>query len=980
MLLITKIVPVSIVLIQTQTDEKQRTPKESVGISSDLNSSTDCNSENVNTDDPNFKLEDCTDNPLSETKTENYELDIDPSVELEKTIEPETNIEIKSNKKKSRKQSLNWDPLNPDSLRHDFSEDTVTVNLDNQSSIDVMSVHEEKNHRFFCSICNKSYIDMPHHIKKKHHKQIKTFKCKICEYQNRYYSLLEKHIKSVHEVINPFKCSICTFDAVNKTDLKKHIKEVHEEIKTFKCKFCDYECSRQTVLYGHTESVHNPTIVGNLKWGFGTTPQKSVNNLSSNAQDVLKESLGISSDTKSLTDCDSGNVNSDEAKVILEDCTNDPLSETKTENCQLDNDPSIELEKAIEQAMNIESKSIKNKSGKQSLNLDPLRYDFPEDPVNLGNQSNENGKNLEQNGKVVCKICGFITTLQDLKSHMNLKHENKCSFCESKFLFEVELEDHTETKHPGTLELNYFCSECEDGFMFESNMVKHSCKLKKIDENKSDNPTNDIQTQADEKSRNSLTKPTLEKIIEVGLVSIISHEENNDKYYEKRKQSLNLDSLRKEFPETALQKRERGAQHNTSSFSKSAKEIYEVSLGISSAVVVNFDLKEKEKTYFGKTKTSILSSCQNCNRSFVNKDQLNVHSCLGVKQGTQEIMESVSDIDPFLEHEETMNSIENDFPEVNLENQPDDRGKNVNNLENRGNLNCGICDFKTNTAKSLLKHVNMAHENEETAICAIGGFNSTKKEVVQHVKKVHTNNFICPCCEAKFPHEDQLESHIKAKHSVSDKQLSIKVENSTIKDSKTSPNVDNMSKSANPSLVVEKIKPFKCNKCDFDTSEKGNLIRHVIQTDHDGIKTFNCTLCDFEFSKQIYLNTHIESVHEGIKPFKCHSCQYEAASKYFLKRHITLAHKSKNSENNENRKTQGLDLYYLEKTFNRANMSESVKKVYEGSLGISNAVVVNMEKGTKHCDINNQGVIFQSIKVEHPTITNLKHCRSIACS
>ena len=93
-----------------------------------------------------------------------------------------------------------------------------------------------------------------------------------------------------------------------------------------------------------------------------------------------------------------------------------------------------------------------------------------------------------------------------------------------------------------------------------------------------------------------------------------------------------------------------------------------------------------------------------------------------------------------------------------------------------------------------------------------------------------------------------------------------------------------------------------------------------------------------------------------------------SCSKYFLKRHITLAHKNKNSENNENRKTQGLDLYYLEKTFNRANMSESVKKVYEGSLGISNAVVVNMEKGTKHCDINNQGVIFPSIKVEHSTI------------
>ena len=32
----------------------------------------------------------------------------------------------------------------------------------------------------------------------------------------------------------------------------------------------------------------------------------------------------------------------------------------------------------------------------------------------------------------------------------------------------------------------------------------------------------------------------------------------------------------------------------------------------------------------------------------------------------------------------------------------------------------------------------------------------------------------------------------------------------------------------------------------------------------------------------------------------------------------------------------------------------------------------NMEKGTKNCDINNQGVIFPSIKVEHRKIQQLK--------
>ena len=131
---------------------------------------------------------------------------------------------------------------------------------------------------------------------------------------------------------------------------------------------------------------------------------------------------------------------------------------------------------------------------------------------------------------------------------------------------------------------------------------------------------------------------------------------------------------------------------------ESVKDIFEASIGISNTILVN---KEKK-----------------------------------IKQSTQEVVKSVSDIDPFLEHDGTMDSLGNDFPEVN---QSDDRGKNVNNLENRGNLNCGICGFKTNTAKSLLKHVDMTHENKETTICDICGFNSTKKEVLQHVKKVHSN-------------------------------------------------------------------------------------------------------------------------------------------------------------------------------------------------------------------------------------------------
>jgi len=52
-----------------------------------------------------------------------------------------------------------------------------------------------------------------------------------------------------------------------------------------------------------------------------------------------------------------------------------------------------------------------------------------------------------------------------------------------------------------------------------------------------------------------------------------------------------------------------------------------------------------------------------------------------------------------------------------------------------------------------------------------------------------------------------------------------------------------------------------------------------------------------------------------------------------------------------------------------ANMSKSAKDIYEASLGISNAFVLNKRKGTNYDELrNDQEVSFQSIKVEPSTL------------
>merc|ERR1711971_670734 len=75
-----------------------------------------------------------------------------------------------------------------------------------------------------------------------------------------------------------------------------------------------------------------------------------------------------------------------------------------------------------------------------------------------------------------------------------------------------------------------------------------------------------------------------------------------------------------------------------------------------------------------------------------------------------------------------------DLCNLTVRKESDECGKNVNNLEKRGNSICEICDFKTNTSKSLIKHMKMNHENKVIGTCEICGFNSTLKGVSQHVK------------------------------------------------------------------------------------------------------------------------------------------------------------------------------------------------------------------------------------------------------
>ena len=99
----------------------------------------------------------------------------------------------------------------------------------------------------------------------------------------------------------------------------------------------------------------------------------------------------------------------------------------------------------------------------------------------------------------------------------------------------------------------------------------------------------------------------------------------------------------------------------------------------------------------------------------------------------------------------------------------------------------------------------------------------------------------------------------------------------------------------------EKIKPFKCNKCDYKTAHKSHLKKHIDSV-HEGIKPYKCNICDYRTAEQSKLKIHTNSVHEKIKPFKCQICTYDTVNKTHLKKHIESVHEKKTNENNKSAK------------------------------------------------------------------------------
>eukprot|EP00736_Rhodelphis_marinus_P003830 Rmarinus@m.14057 len=89
--------------------------------------------------------------------------------------------------------------------------------------------------------------------------------------------------------------------------------------------------------------------------------------------------------------------------------------------------------------------------------------------------------------------------------------------------------------------------------------------------------------------------------------------------------------------------------------------------------------------------------------------------------------------------------------------------------------------------------------------------------------------------------------------------------------------------------VYKSHKPFTCHLCDYATGHSGHLKQHIQQR-HSQEKPFKCKFCDYACVRKNSLDAHVRSKHTGEKPFKCDQCDYAAAQFFSLQLHMRRKH------------------------------------------------------------------------------------------
>lgn len=84
------------------------------------------------------------------------------------------------------------------------------------------------------------------------------------------------------------------------------------------------------------------------------------------------------------------------------------------------------------------------------------------------------------------------------------------------------------------------------------------------------------------------------------------------------------------------------------------------------------------------------------------------------------------------------------------------------------------------------------------------------------------------------------------------------------------------------------VKRFTCDICDYGSDKRGNIISHMRK--HTKDKNYVCSVCGKLYKTEQSLKLHVRTAHLKLRPFKCDVCDYSASQPVHLRRHQVLHH------------------------------------------------------------------------------------------
>ncbi|VEN47515.1 unnamed protein product, partial [Callosobruchus maculatus] len=175
---------------------------------------------------------------------------------------------------------------------------------------------------------------------------------------------------------------------------------------------------------------------------------------------------------------------------------------------------------------------------------------------------------------------------------------------------------------------------------------------------------------------------------------------------------------------------------------------------------------------------------------------------------------------------------------------------------------CSECSFVTKYASDLKRHgITHSKEGREIFRCSQCTFSTYHKDnLVKHISRLHSSSsskFCCEGCKKTFASKCVLDNHILKMH---------------------------------PRLIDSVSSKFHaCHACQYKTTLRANLTRHMLTHSKENAQYFQCSTCQYKTYRKCSYNLHLR-IHYETKPFGCTECGKGFAEKQHLDSHILKNH------------------------------------------------------------------------------------------